>query len=97
MLRADTKVQPSFSVAHDGITLAMTREAFDLAPEVWAGELGDWRQLTEENAAAKVAVIANWQSYYGQNSISTWMTPFFGASVYDDPAVYAKCLPMNFL
>ena len=247
MLRADTKVQPSFSVAHDGITLAMTREAFDLAPEVWAGELGDWRQLTEENTAAKVewgaarsitwtcdggdrqgwlleplgynqtqnkgsfplavwvhggpanqvtprwpsawtlaraialshrgyfvffpnvrgsygrgaafsqanvkdfgggdlrdllagvdcvvrdwpidserlaiagwsyggfftmwtvtqtqrfraamagAGIANWQSYYGQNSISTWMTPFFGASVYDDPAVYAKCSPMNFI
>jgi len=25
------------------------------------------------------------------------MSPFFGASVYDDPAVYAKCSPMNFM
>ena len=29
-------------------------------------------------------------AYYGENSIGEWMLPFFGASVYDDPAVYAK-------
>src|SRR5205814_3186454 len=26
-----------------------------------------------------------------------WMIPFFGASVYDDPAVYAKSSPINFI
>jgi len=25
------------------------------------------------------------------------MIPYFGASVYDDPAVYAKSSPMNFI
>ena len=29
--------------------------------------------------------------------ISTWMVPFFGASVYNDPAVYAKSSPIEFI
>jgi dipeptidyl aminopeptidase/acylaminoacyl peptidase len=48
-------------------------------------------------AAVAGAGIANWQSYYGENSIDQWMTPFFGASVYDDPAVYAKSSAINFI
>jgi dipeptidyl aminopeptidase/acylaminoacyl peptidase len=43
------------------------------------------------------AGIANWQSYYGQNLIDRWMVPFFGASVYDDPAVYAKSSPITYI
>jgi dipeptidyl aminopeptidase/acylaminoacyl peptidase len=43
------------------------------------------------------AGLANWQSYYGQNGIDEWMLPYFGASVYDDPAVYAKSSPINFV
>lgn len=43
------------------------------------------------------AGIANWQSYYGENDIDRWMIPFFGASVYDDPAVYAKSSPINYI
>jgi dipeptidyl aminopeptidase/acylaminoacyl peptidase len=38
--------------------------------------------------------IADWQSYYGQNEIGGWMMPFFGASAYDDPAIYAAASPM---
>jgi dipeptidyl aminopeptidase/acylaminoacyl peptidase len=48
-------------------------------------------------AAVAGAGIANWQSYYGQNRIDTWMLPFFGASVYDDPQVYAKSSPITFI
>ncbi|MBZ5611866.1 MAG: S9 family peptidase [Acidobacteriia bacterium] len=48
-------------------------------------------------AAFAGAGIANWQSYYGQNSIDQWMIPYFGASVYDDPAVYAKSSPIDFI
>jgi dipeptidyl aminopeptidase/acylaminoacyl peptidase len=48
-------------------------------------------------AAVAGAGIANWQSYYGENSIDQWMIPFFGASVYDDPAVYAKSSAINFI
>ena len=48
-------------------------------------------------AAMAGAGIANWQSYYGQNLIDQWMIPFFGASVYDDPAVYAQSSPIQFI
>jgi dipeptidyl aminopeptidase/acylaminoacyl peptidase len=43
------------------------------------------------------AGIVNWQSYYGQNLIDQWMIPFFGASVYDDPAVYEKSSPIHYI
>ncbi len=48
-------------------------------------------------AAVAGAGIADWQSYYGENDIDQWMIPFFGASVYDDPAVYAKSSPITFV
>ena len=44
-----------------------------------------------------LAGISNWQSYYGQNLIDQWMIPYFGASVYDDPAVYARSSAINFI
>ncbi len=49
------------------------------------------------HAAVSGAGIANWQSYYGENDIDQWLIPFFGASVYDDPAVYAKSSPITFI
>ena len=53
-------------------------------------------QTTRFKAAVAGAGISNWQSYYGQNAIDTWMIPYFGASVYDDPAVYGKMSAINF-
>jgi dipeptidyl aminopeptidase/acylaminoacyl peptidase len=43
------------------------------------------------------AGISDWLSYYGENSIDEWMIPYFGASVYDDPAVYAKSSAINYV
>ena len=54
-------------------------------------------QTNRFRAAVAGAGIANWQSYYGENSIDQWMIPFFGASVYDDPAVYAKSSAIDFI
>src|SRR5579862_232293 len=54
-------------------------------------------QTNRFKAAVAGAGIANWLSYYGQNSIDQWMIPYFGASVYDDPAVYAKSSPITFI
>jgi dipeptidyl aminopeptidase/acylaminoacyl peptidase len=54
-------------------------------------------QTNRFGAAVAGAGIANWQSYYGQNLIDQWMIPFFGASVYDDPAVYEKSSPIRFI
>ena len=54
-------------------------------------------QTNRFRGAVAGAGIANWQSYYGQNLIDQWMIPFFGASVYDDPAVYEKSSPIHFI
>jgi dipeptidyl aminopeptidase/acylaminoacyl peptidase len=54
-------------------------------------------QTNRFHAAVAGAGIANWQSYYGQNLIDQWMIPFFGASVYDDPAAYEKSSPIHFI
>ena len=54
-------------------------------------------QTNRFHAAVAGAGIANWQSYYGQNLIGQWMIPFFGASVYDDPAVYERSSPIHFI
>ena len=48
-------------------------------------------------AAVAGAGISDWLSYYGENSIDQWMIPYFGASVYDDPAVYAKSSAINYI
>ncbi|HEY6039357.1 MAG TPA: S9 family peptidase [Kofleriaceae bacterium] len=54
-------------------------------------------QTTRFKAAVAGAGISNWQSYYGENSIDQWMIPYFGATVYDNPAVYAKSSPITFV
>jgi len=54
-------------------------------------------QTQRFKAAVAGPGISNWLSYYGENSIDQWMTPYFGAPVYDDPAVYAKSSAINFI
>jgi dipeptidyl aminopeptidase/acylaminoacyl peptidase len=70
---------------------------------VWGWSYGGYMTMwtvTQTNrfrAAVAGAGVANWQSYYGENDIDEWMIPYFGASVYEDPAVYAKSAPINFI
>ncbi|HYL06037.1 MAG TPA: S9 family peptidase, partial [Thermoanaerobaculia bacterium] len=54
-------------------------------------------QTRRFRAAVAGAGIVDWQSYYGQNGIDQWMLPYFGASVYDDPPVYARSSPISFI
>jgi len=54
-------------------------------------------QTNRFRAAVAGAGIANWQSYYGQNRIDQWMMPFFGATVYENPDVYARSSPITFI
>ncbi|RKH20244.1 S9 family peptidase [Corallococcus sp. CA047B] len=63
----------------------------------YGGFLTMWAvtQTQRFQAAVAGAGIANWQSYYGTNHIDTWMLPYFGASVYDDPEAYARSSPIN--
>ena len=54
-------------------------------------------QTNRFKAVVAGAGLSDWQSYYGENQIDGWMIPFFGASVYDDPAAYAKSSAINFI
>ena len=65
----------------------------------YGGYMAMWAvtQTRRFRASVASAGIANWQSYYGQNRIDKWMIPYFGKSVYDDPAVYAKSSPITFI
>jgi dipeptidyl aminopeptidase/acylaminoacyl peptidase len=46
---------PNLSLARDGKTSAVIRSSFSDPPEIWAGPIGYWRQLTHVNAAVKPA------------------------------------------
>ena len=54
-------------------------------------------QTNRFHAAVAGAGISDWKSYYGENSIDQWMIPFFGATVYDDPAIYAKSSAIEYI
>ncbi|WP_263376919.1 S9 family peptidase [Granulicella aggregans] len=54
-------------------------------------------QTNRFHAAVAGAGISDWKSYYGENSIDQWMVPFFGKTVYDDPAVYAKSSAIEYI
>ena len=54
-------------------------------------------QTNRFKAAVAGAGISDWLSYYGENSIDQWMIPYFGASVYDDPAVFARSSAIDFI
>ncbi|MGH8278923.1 MAG: S9 family peptidase, partial [Gammaproteobacteria bacterium] len=54
-------------------------------------------QTNRFKAVVAGAGLSDWTSYYGENQIDGWMIPFFGASLYDDPAAYAKSSAINFI
>ena len=54
-------------------------------------------QTNRFKAAVAAAGVSDWLSYYGENGIDAWMLPYFGASVYDDPAVYARSSPITYI
>jgi dipeptidyl aminopeptidase/acylaminoacyl peptidase len=80
-------------------TVPVDKDRLGMTGGSYGGFMTMWTvtQTQRFRAAVAVAGISNWQSYYGQNGIDQWMIPFFGASVYDDPAVYAKSSPINFI
>lgn len=65
----------------------------------YGGYMAMWAETQTRRLKAIVAGagVVDWLSYYGQNDIDQWMIPFFGASVYDDPAVYARSSPITFI
>lgn len=65
----------------------------------YGGYMSMWA-ITQTNrfkAAVIGAGLSDWLSYYGENQIDKWMTFYFGDTVYNDPAVYAKSAPITFI
>jgi dipeptidyl aminopeptidase/acylaminoacyl peptidase len=54
-------------------------------------------QTDRFKAAVAGAGLSDWLSYYGTNNIDTWMIPYFGASVYENPRVYERSSPLTFI
>jgi len=80
-------------------TLPVDNDRIGITGWSYGGYMTMWA-ITQTNrfrAAVSGAGLSNWQSYYGQNDIDQWLIPYFGASVYDDPAVYARSSPINFV
>jgi len=65
----------------------------------YGGYMTMWAETHTHRFAAAVAGagLSDWLSYYGLNDLDQWMIPFFGASIYDDPAIYAKSDPLHFV
>ena len=60
----------------DGQTSAAIQQSFDSPPEVWAGKLGAWKQITHKNASLHPAwgktVSLHWTTEIG--SVQGWLT-----------------------
>lgn len=54
-------------------------------------------QTTRFKAAIMGAGIANWESYYAQNSIRDWQRVYFGSTPYQDPAAHRAKSPLTFI
>ncbi|MGH9499930.1 MAG: S9 family peptidase [Terriglobales bacterium] len=80
-------------------TLPVDNDRIGITGWSYGGYMAMWAvtQTHRFRAAVSGAGLADWLSYYGQNDIDEWMIPYFGASVYDDPAVYARSAPMTFI
>lgn len=65
----------------------------------YGGFMSMWAvtQTHRFKAAVIGAGLSDWLSYYGENQIDKWMTFYFGDTVYNDPAVYAKSAPIDFV
>jgi dipeptidyl aminopeptidase/acylaminoacyl peptidase len=42
---------PNFAISNDGKFAAAVRSSYETPPEIWAGPIGEWRQLTSNNSA----------------------------------------------
>jgi dipeptidyl aminopeptidase/acylaminoacyl peptidase len=85
-----------------GVDAAIARAPIDgnrlgLMGHSYGGFMTMWGVTHSQRFKAAVAGagIANWISYYGQNGIDQWMVPYFGATMYDDPAIYRAQSPIE--
>lgn len=85
----------------DAVEKAVPIDPARVGIEGWSygGYMTMWALTQSERFKAAVAGagLSDWLSYYGTNNIDTWMLPYFGASMYDDPKVYERSSPLTFI
>ena len=59
----------NISLASDGKTSAVVRSSLGTPPEIWAGPIGQWKQVTQRNSAVKPA--------WGENKSIRWKSDGF--------------------
>ena len=66
---------PDLSLASDGKTSAVIRQSFSQPPEIWAGPIGEWKQITHSNSGLQPAwgkaVSLNWKTDIG--NVQGWL------------------------
>jgi dipeptidyl aminopeptidase/acylaminoacyl peptidase len=79
--------------------LPIDRERVGITGWSYGGYMAMWAGTQTNLFKASVAGpgTSNWQSYYGQVDIENWLLPYFGVSVYENPEIYARSSPVNFL
>lgn len=80
-------------------TLPIDPDRLGITGWSYGGYMSMWAvtQTHRFRAAVIGAGLSDWLSYYGENRIDKWMTFYFGDNVYNDPGVYAKSAPINFV
>ncbi|MGN6374115.1 MAG: prolyl oligopeptidase family serine peptidase [Sphingomonas sp.] len=65
----------------------------------YGGFMAMWANTQTNRFKALVAGagLSDWISYYGTNGIDQWMLPYFGKSMYDDPAAYRAVSAVDFV
>jgi dipeptidyl aminopeptidase/acylaminoacyl peptidase len=79
--------------------LPIDRDRVGITGWSYGGYMAMWAGTQTNLFKASVAGpgTSNWQSYYGQVDIENWLLPYFGVSVYENPEIYARSSPVNFL
>jgi dipeptidyl aminopeptidase/acylaminoacyl peptidase len=65
----------------------------------YGGDMTMWAltQTTRFRAGFAGSATADLMAYYAENDFNAYLLLYFGASPYDDPQVYAKSSPINFV
>lgn len=73
---SDAPYNTDLSLARDGRSTVVVRQSFDHPPEVWAGAVGEWKQVTHANAGLHPAwgksVSLHWKTDIG--TVQGWLT-----------------------
>jgi len=76
----------------DGQRLGITGGSYGGYMAMWAVT-----QTDRFSAAVALAGVSDWLSMYGESDVANSLRPYYPASIYADPAPYARSSPINFI